>query len=184
MRQYVDGRSERRRLPQMQEDFAHRVEARGKADGELSFSEFMERRWHVLLQLAVLLHGGDEQAAQASLRKAMPKSRSQWHRIQNPEAYVRQRLYRSQFTFRWKPRLRWVRVSGCASDQRPVKTELQHALSQLTPRQRTVLLMRYYEDLPLADVARLLGCSAQTVHVTMHHALARLRQCSPKLFCS
>ena len=68
--------------------------------------------------------------------------------------------------------------AAAASDLRVVMRE---ALSRLTARQRTVLVLRYFEDLPEADVARLLGCSVGTVRSTTHRSLARLRTLAPEL---
>ncbi|MDQ0759816.1 DNA-directed RNA polymerase specialized sigma24 family protein [Streptomyces canus] len=58
---------------------------------------------------------------------------------------------------------------------------MRQALSRLTARQRTVLVLRYFEDMPEADVARLLGCSVGTVRSTTHRSPARLRQLAPEL---
>ena len=55
------------------------------------------------------------------------------------------------------------------------------ALARLTARQRTVLVLRYFEDLPEAEVARILGCSVGTVRSTTHRSLARLRELAPEL---
>jgi DNA-directed RNA polymerase specialized sigma24 family protein len=44
-----------------------------------------------------------------------------------------------------------------------------------------VLVLRYFEDLPEADVARLLGCSVGTVRSTNHRALDKLRKVAPEL---
>jgi DNA-directed RNA polymerase specialized sigma24 family protein len=44
-----------------------------------------------------------------------------------------------------------------------------------------VLVLRYFEDLPEADVARILGCSVGTVRSTTHRSLARLRVLAPEL---
>ena len=53
--------------------------------------------------------------------------------------------------------------------------ELLGALGALTARQRAVILLRYWEDLPEADVAEILGCSVGTVKSTASRGLARLR---------
>jgi RNA polymerase sigma-70 factor (sigma-E family) len=53
--------------------------------------------------------------------------------------------------------------------------ELLGALGALTARQRAIILLRYWEDLPEAEVAEILGCSAGTVKSTASRGLARLR---------
>ena len=54
-------------------------------------------------------------------------------------------------------------------------TDLERALGELAPRQRTALVLRYFEDLPEAEVAELMGCSVGTVKSTTARALERLR---------
>ena len=49
------------------------------------------------------------------------------------------------------------------------------AVRRLPTRQRAVLVLRYYEDLPEAEVARLLGLPLGTVKSLAHRGLARLR---------
>lgn len=56
-----------------------------------------------------------------------------------------------------------------------VRAELIQALGTLPPRQRTVLVLRYFEDLSEAQAAELLGCSVGTVKSTASRALTRLQ---------
>jgi RNA polymerase sigma factor (sigma-70 family) len=55
------------------------------------------------------------------------------------------------------------------------RQDLRRALAGLTTRQRAVLVLRYWEDLPEYEVAELLGCSVGTVKSTASRALAHLR---------
>ena len=161
------------------------------AEAEDGFREFVASRSSALLRTAVLLSGGDRHAAEDLLQNALIKAAGRWQRIDEPEAYVRQILYRQQIS-RW--RLKWRRREltvaeppehGSGPDDTSAAAELRllmrGALARLTPRQRTVLVLRYFEDLPEADVARILGCSVGTVRSTTHRSLARLRALAPEL---
>ncbi|MEV7285935.1 SigE family RNA polymerase sigma factor [Streptomyces sp. NPDC093252] len=160
------------------------------AQDEESFRRFVENRSTVLLRCAVLLSGGDRHAAEDLLQNALIKAAGRWRRIDDPEAYVRRILYRQQIS-RW--RLKWPRreltvaeppdqrSTGDAATAAELRLLLRDALSRLTPRQRTVLVLRYFEDLPEGEVARVLGCSVGTVRSTTHRSLARLRAYSPEL---
>jgi DNA-directed RNA polymerase specialized sigma24 family protein len=48
-------------------------------------------------------------------------------------------------------------------------------LDGLTPRERLAVLLRFHEDLTLADVAQAMGCRVGTVKATLHSALNKLR---------
>lgn len=155
-----------------------------------SFREFVANRSTALLRTAVLLSGGDRHAGEDLLQNALVKAAGRWHRIEEHEAYVRQILYRQQVgRWRLKGRRKEFTVAelpdrgGTAdsSGAAELRLVMRDALARLTARQRTVLVLRYFEDLPEADVARLLGCSVGTVRSTTHRSLARLRVLAPEL---
>ena len=162
------------------------------ADGESEFREFVAHRSTELLKVAVLLSAGDRHAAEDLLQNALMKVAGRWHRVEDPEAYVRQVLYRQQVSI-WRVRGRRRELTVAAppegrsadgSGAAELRVLVRQALSRLTPRQRTMLALRYFEDLPEKEVARLLGCSVGTVRSTTHRSLAKLRRLSPELFTS
>jgi RNA polymerase sigma factor (sigma-70 family) len=66
-----------------------------------------------------------------------------------------------------------------AEDQADAVAErdfLIRALAGLPPRQRTVLVLRYYNDLSEVEIAGMLGCSVGTVKSQASRGLARLRE--------
>jgi RNA polymerase sigma factor (sigma-70 family) len=68
-----------------------------------------------------------------------------------------------------------------AADDVERRLVLREALLRLTPKQRAVLVLRYYEDLTESQAAAVLGCSPGTVKSQSRHALARLRELAPEL---
>jgi RNA polymerase sigma-70 factor (sigma-E family) len=161
------------------------------AQAQESFREFVANRSPALLKTAVLLSGGDRHAGEDLLQNALIKTAGRWHRVDEPEAYVRQVLYRQQIS-RWRLKRRGRELSvaeppepGAGGDAASADAELRllmrGALARLTARQRAVLVLRYFEDLPEAEVARILGCSVGTVRSTTHRSLARLRALAPEL---
>ena len=61
------------------------------------------------------------------------------------------------------------------------RLDLKGALLALPPRKRAVLVLRYLEDLPEAQVAGILGCSVGTVRSQTHKAIAQLKANLPSL---
>ena len=142
------------------------------------FEEFVVARRDALLRTAYLLTGNHHDAedlVQSALVKVVPK----WARIQDhPEAYVRQVLARESVN-RWRAR-RWREVTTdlvpeATYDEGADRLALLEDLRRLSPRQRAVLVLRYFDDLTEADTAATLGISVGTVKTHARDALARLR---------
>lgn len=150
--------------------------------GYADFEEFVVARRGALLRTAYLLTGNHHDAedlVQSALIKVVPK----WNRIKDrPEPYVRQVLVRDSVS-RWRSR-RWREVS---TDVVPEEThhdstdriELLEDLRRLSPRQRAVIVLRYFDDLTEVDTAEALGISVGTVKSHVRDALARLRSQQP-----
>ncbi|WP_328939665.1 SigE family RNA polymerase sigma factor [Streptomyces tauricus] len=154
------------------------------------FRDYVESRWSTLLRLANLLTGGDRHEAEDLVQTALMKALSRWRHIEDPEGYVRKVMYRQQIsrwrlrrphrepTFATPPADFGVADGTSAAD---LRITVGRALARLTPRQRTMLVLRYFEDLSETEVAAALGCSVGTVRSTTHRSLARLRRLAPEL---
>jgi len=135
-----------------------------------------------LLRMAFLLTR-DAGHAEDLLQTALARAWRAWHRIDgDPEPYVRRIIVTSHATW-WRRRWRGEEPTG-ELPERPGESPqaavderewLWQALGRLPRRQRTVLVLRFYEDLTEAQVAGLLGCSVGTVKSQASKALAKLR---------
>ncbi|MEZ0106551.1 RNA polymerase sigma-70 factor (sigma-E family) [Catenulispora sp. EB89] len=159
-----------------------RVESR--AEQEAEFGEFMVSRWGGLVRFAYGLtgdRGHAEDLAQTALAKAFaswPKVR----RAQDPDAYVRRILINTN-NHRFRKR-RVVEHHGEASAEPAVgdgtaaldqRDALVAALMELPPKQRAVVVLRYWDGLTETQAATVLGCSVGTVKSQASRALAKLR---------
>jgi len=68
-----------------------------------------------------------------------------------------------------------LRVTETAVQNREAKQTLHHALAHLRPKERDIIVLRYFEGLSSNAVADILNCSTNNVYVRLHRALARLR---------
>src|SRR6266536_4218049 len=153
---------------------------------EADFTDFVTHRAPALLRTAFLLCGGDQAAAEDLLQEVLERSYPRGRRIRdNPEPYLRAALANAAAN-RWRARSR--RVSEVPLDEAIDATRTGHeqrvvdhdqvvrALRQLPPRMRAVLVLRYFDDMSEADVAKALRCSAGTVKSQTSRGLARLRE--------
>jgi RNA polymerase sigma-70 factor (ECF subfamily) len=61
------------------------------------------------------------------------------------------------------------------ADEAPLQQKVQEALEQISVNQRTAFILRYFEDMPTAEIARVLGCAEGTVRVHIRRSLLALR---------
>ena len=162
------------------------------ADRE-AFDAYVRERWVPLLRTATLLTG-DRHAAEDLVQETLVRAAQHWSRVDpaTADAYVRRILYtRSVDAWRWR-RHQPDPVDDAAhpetadrtaesSDAVDARLTLAEALRRLTPRQRAVLVARFYEDRTEVEAARVLGCSVSTVKSQTRHALERLRVLAPEL---
>jgi RNA polymerase sigma-70 factor (sigma-E family) len=158
-------------------------------DRNASFQAFADAHQHRLLRLAYLLTG-EVHLAEDLLQSVLVRMYGRWPKLRHidrPEAYARRTMV-NQF-ISWRRRRVAGEVSIADPPERAYSSEdatvlrvvLHQALMQLTPKQRAVLVLRFFEDRTERDVADLLSCSVGTVKSQTHHALARLRVLAPEL---
>jgi RNA polymerase sigma-70 factor (sigma-E family) len=150
------------------------------------FREFVLARSPALKRAASLLtgeHAAAEDLVQAALARTWPR----WgalNQTSGAEAYVRRVMFTTYVNWtkrRWRgeiPSASPPEVAAPSDDivAAEARADVQAALAVLTPRQRAVVVLRYFEDLSEAQTAEVLGCAVGTVKSQGSKALARLRE--------
>lgn len=156
-----------------------------KALEDAEFRGFVVARGSALVRSAYVLTG-DQQLAEDLVQTALEKTARHWGSIRfagAAEAYVRRTMYRDQVSF-WRRRRVTEDLAALipeprrhmeGSDQVEERLDLAQALARLGRRQRTILVLRFYEDLTEREVAEMLGISVGTVKSQTSKALHRLR---------
>ena len=148
---------------------------------EVEFREFFADQYARLCWLGLLLTGNQAEAEELA-QEALARTWWRWvvHRPNDPAAYAakvlvnrrRSLLRRAGVEARFLARARPEPVPPAGDEEAMV---LWQAVQALPPRQRAVLVLRFHQDLPEAEVARLLGLPLGTVKSLAHRGLARLR---------
>ena len=156
---------------------------------EDEFADFVRELQPALFRTAYLLHA-DYQRAEDAVQSALVKVYLRWPKIramEHPAAYTR-RILVNDSTSWWRRRSSHEQVlelgedvsSGFPTpglDERAVTHEVAWAaIRRLPPRQRAVVVLRFYEDLSEVETARVLGMAVGTVKSHSHAACSRLAQ--------
>jgi RNA polymerase sigma-70 factor (sigma-E family) len=147
------------------------------------FSEYFAARAHALRATAYLLCG-DWHRAEDITQVAMTKLYLAWPRLREAgmDAYARKvvvRTFLAENRRLWRKREQVTQtlpeppVSDGDTDQRLL---VEAALATVPPRQRAVLVLRYWNDLSVEDTAEVLDCSAGTVKSQAARGIAALRK--------
>ncbi len=148
------------------------------------FRDYVAARQRALLRTARMLTGNQhtaEDLVQATLERVWPR----WSRIApvgDPDAYVRRTMVNTYSTWwrrKWRAEWPTSQLPDAAGPDAFADADLADALRRLlptlTPRQKAVVVLRFYDDLSEAATAEALGCSVGTVKSQTSKALARLR---------
>jgi len=159
------------------------------ADAQQSFEEFVRARTGALARVAYLLTG-DHHLAEDLVQQALLRVAGRWPALVargDPDAYVRRVMYHQHVSWwrRREPPASRHEVPHQATpdpgDAVVAAVAVRQALVRLGPRQRAVLILRYFEDLTETRTAEILGISVGTVKSQARDGLARLRELAPEL---
>jgi RNA polymerase sigma-70 factor (sigma-E family) len=152
-------------------------------DAYADLADLIRERGRELLAAATLLAGGPI-AGEDLLQSALERTMRAWRRIEGPpEGYLRRTMYHLAVDG-WRLRRRRPEVLTFAEPRShpddaegiALRQALIASLAQLPPRQRAVLVLRYFEQLTEAEAADVLGCSLGNIKSTTSRALAKLRE--------
>jgi RNA polymerase sigma-70 factor (sigma-E family) len=150
-----------------------------------TFDEYVVARSSALLRFAYLLCA-DRHLAEDLLQEVLVKAHRRWSAIEadNPDAYLKQALVRTHIS--WNRRRSSSEVPSAYvpesayvdafDDRHASRDEVWAMLATLSPTQRAVLVLRYYEDLDDRRIAELVAISPSTVRVHAHRGLRALRE--------
>jgi len=152
-----------------------------------TFEEYVNSRGTALLRFAYVLCG-DRYLAEDLVQEALARVHRRWNRLpylEQPDAYVRTAIVRQYLSWRRRRSSREAPLAvvpeaaaAAGSDvaaSHAARDEMWRLLAGLPRRQRTVLVLRYYQDLPDDEIAEALGCAPATVRVHAARGLSRLR---------
>jgi RNA polymerase sigma-70 factor (sigma-E family) len=152
---------------------------------QVDFDEFVAGRGAALLRLSVALTGSVPEAEDL-LQEALARCYVRWRRlsgVDNVEGYVRRVIVNQHISRRRRKSFRVLELDEShdpsapdASDGVATTLTLRAALAELPVRQRVVVVLTYYEDLPDAQIAEAMGCTVNTVKSHRAKALQGLRR--------
>lgn len=134
-----------------------------------------QERHVALVRLAYLLTS-DREVAEEVVHDAVLALRPRWDDLTDPPAYLRTTVVNRCRSWLRRQRTARAHVPDPAEPSHQQPDELWDALATLDERRRTAIVLRFYEDLPDAEIAAVLGCRPATVRTLVHRGLHLLRK--------
>jgi RNA polymerase sigma-70 factor (sigma-E family) len=141
-----------------------------------SFADLYRSQYGPMVRLAHLLTTSNS-VAEELVQDAFVRVHGKWDQIDAPQAYLRTAVVNACRSHLRRRVLEKVRLAHPLPEAVPPDPdEMWDALAALPYRQRAVLVMKFYEDMPEADIAAALGCRPGTVKSLTSRALDQLRK--------
>lgn len=150
----------------------------------MTFEQFAVAQTAALLRYATALTC-DRHLAQDIVQDVLFRLHGRWRRVQSydrPEAYAKRAITNEYLSWRRRRSVRSVRLGPVPelptpdpAEESADRAEVWACLAALPPRQRAVLVLRYYEGLADAEIADIVGCAPVTVRSNASRGLATLR---------
>jgi len=134
-----------------------------------------------LVRLAHVICGSNG-VAEEIVQEAFLRVRARWDTIESPGGYLRTTVVNLARGYLRRHELEMRHASASTPTPATTRTgdpevdETWAAVCRLPERQRAALALRFYEDLPLVEIAEVLGCRLGTVKSNIHRGLATLRK--------
>jgi len=154
----------------------------------VTFAEFVDARLGAILRYATVVTW-DRHLAEDIVQDVLARAQPRWPRIARldaPERYVK-RMVLNEF-LSWRRRRHPVPAADLEAFAAPLPDPaaahdehdaMVRLIGALPPRQRAVIALRFYEDLPVEEIAALLGARPSTVRTHLARALDALREALP-----
>jgi RNA polymerase sigma-70 factor (ECF subfamily) len=151
--------------------------------GRPGFDEFYEAYFDRVAR-ALVLAGADRESAWDATQDAFARALRRWrtvHDMDRPDGWVYV-VAMNRLRDRWRRDERHraspqPETEAVADNTGSIATRLsvRDLIETLPPRQRQAVVLRYFADLPIGDVADAMGCAVGTAKATIHQALQNLR---------
>lgn len=146
---------------------------------DAAFSAFFHAQFTKVTRVVYIIVR-DSGAAEDIAQEAFTELLRRWDKIsgyERPDAWVRRIAIRRAARFVRRQRLQdllMLRFQPPTPGRETIDPDLDAAIRCLPAKQRAAIVLHYFEDRPLTEVAQILGCSHSTAKVHVHKARQRL----------
>jgi RNA polymerase sigma factor (sigma-70 family) len=143
---------------------------------EVEFATLFREEYPAVVRTAYLVLG-DRQAAEDVAQEAFTRLVVHWRKVsryERPGAWVRRVAIRLALRADRRRQMRTARVEPDPTRFDSGRASIRGAILALPPKQRAAIVLHYYEDRPVREVAEFLGCATATARVHLHRARRRL----------